>query len=216
MLGCVLELGLAVVGIYLLATGKAKLPAGWSIKGPLVRYAGIAFIAPLPLIFLISFALGFAEGFRDKTPDLKSAAPLLTGIEVGVLVTCCTMSAILIGMAYLKQLSPEDRFFEDRPPSKHDHLGLPTLTRKPKNLVLAAPPRQVCRERPDMDPTKGYAAIRPAPETPTTSPPTQSPQQEYETNAAPSAPKESTLPMAVYVVVFALVTCVGAILFWPR
>jgi hypothetical protein len=98
-----LEIGLLITGIYALATGKLTLSKNRVVHGPAARVLGVVALLPLPLAFLIGFALGVNAASRGQT--LEEVKPLLIGVELAVALLC---GGIVLGVGLAVARDPEE------------------------------------------------------------------------------------------------------------
>src|SRR5262249_33049584 len=102
-----LEIGLLVVGLIVLITGKFKLGKHRAATGAAARFAGLWFLLPIPLAFGILMIPNLARAGQGK--ELNSTDWKLTStlIELGVCVVCALLgSAVALAMSSPSEPSP--------------------------------------------------------------------------------------------------------------
>ena len=75
-----LEIGMFVIGLIALITGKITLSRGRSLRGVAVRLAGVALLLPIPVALAVVFAYGAyvaASGERLNEEDIKLRGALI-------------------------------------------------------------------------------------------------------------------------------------------
>lgn len=103
-----LQLALAIWGIYVLYTGKLKVTNNKQVVGTAARLLGLVMLAPFPLAFMIGISIGIWAGANGKDLD-DFQVPLLA---VDVALVLCTALGV-IGIAHAIGKPPGD---ELRPP----------------------------------------------------------------------------------------------------
>ena len=78
-----LEIGLIVVGLIALVTGKVKLGKNRVATGIPARIAGAFFLLPFPVAFAIGFAIGLSQASQGKRVDTEDWKLTLSLIELG-------------------------------------------------------------------------------------------------------------------------------------
>src|SRR5437773_1370836 len=82
------EIGLLVLGIYGLTTGKLTLSKTRVVEGPAARWLAVVCMLPLPLSFVVGFVIGFTTAARGQPWNPDSWRWTLILIEGGIVVAC--------------------------------------------------------------------------------------------------------------------------------
>ncbi|MBI1913374.1 MAG: hypothetical protein HYS12_01245 [Planctomycetes bacterium] len=90
------EIGMLVVGLIALFSGKFKLSKGRVVEGAAARVAGAVLSLPLPLAFGFGFFLGAQEAARGRRFDPKEWQSTFLVVELGLLVVCGTVATIIV------------------------------------------------------------------------------------------------------------------------
>jgi hypothetical protein len=138
MVSCFIELALAGWGVYLLSTGQASTPGGRRIKGSLVRLAGVVFMLPFPLCFLIGFYMGFKEGIKGHQFDIKKHAATLMMVEMGIIFLCGAVGAVMLWMASQQPEEIERVGVRERPLSDREFERIFTANQTAEPVAAAA------------------------------------------------------------------------------
>jgi hypothetical protein len=88
------EIGLAVMGLVALFTGKLTLSKTTVLHGIPARLLGLFCMAPVPIAFMILFAIAIsiaAQGGDPSVIDGPDWKVTLWLIEVGTLISCCIL-----------------------------------------------------------------------------------------------------------------------------
>lgn len=106
-----IEIGLFVMGIIALATGKMKFSASKVVEGTPARLLGALAVGTLPLVFGLGFLYGFVIGFQNPNgvppQQLDRIKTNATIMEVGVVGLVCVL---LFGIGFsIAGPSEEDR-----------------------------------------------------------------------------------------------------------
>src|SRR5262245_56672040 len=100
---CIVEIGMLVGGIVLLAVGK--FPLGNRVSegvGP--RLAGLVLLLPLPLAFGIGMIIGANMAARGVRIDQTELALKFAPLELGIIGVCFIVAlAIVLGTAKVPQ-----------------------------------------------------------------------------------------------------------------
>ncbi len=92
MLGCILETGMLVWGIVILATGQMKLGANKVVTGLRARVIGMMFLMPLPVVITVE---SLFEHFVGTSESSIVFALLRLGIGLGILALGMTMCVLM-------------------------------------------------------------------------------------------------------------------------
>src|SRR5947208_1768716 len=93
------EIGMLVVGLIALFSGKFKLSGGRQVEGPAARWAGAVLILPLPLAFAIGLVVGVREAARGRVFNPKEWELAFALVEVGLLLLCGVIAAFIVWSA---------------------------------------------------------------------------------------------------------------------
>jgi hypothetical protein len=212
-MGCFLEIGMAVWGLYLLVTGETKSPVGKRIRGPLVRIAGLIFMLPFPLAFLAGFGMGFSAGMKGHTAMSKADIASLQLLEIGLIFGCLVIG---FGMLYCASISEPERrrdpVFQDRLLCDYDRIfEQPRPERSFSELDEVIP---VAAKPPGGEQPRGVTAQRPIPTalprprremTPAVADPMPTPRVE-----PPKSRKQDVLVFVAAAVIFVVVAWAGS------
>lgn len=81
---CGLQIGLFVMGIVMLITGRMKLSANKVVEGWPARLLGLLALVPLPLCLLIGLVFGIRAGLQGQV-DVSSQEKIILGVtEAGI------------------------------------------------------------------------------------------------------------------------------------
>jgi hypothetical protein len=215
-MSCILELALAGWGIYLLCTGEMKVLSGKSIRGGLVRVAGVFFMLPFPLAFVIGFYLGFSEGMKGRRFDIHKNAPTLILMELGIIFVCLVIGSILLWLASSQPQEPPYRRRRDISDRDFDRI----FTAKPMlDDVQAVAPRKEESVLDVVPVTAGKSegvTAQPPPLARATVPdmPRRTPVDDFDTYKSEPLPRRASVsPVMIIaaVMVFVIVAVVGAV-----
>src|SRR5262249_41523005 len=96
-MGCLLEIGLLIYGIVILARGEMSLGGGRVARGAPAYFAGLLFIFPLPAALMLGVFLGLTN------PQMFAQGPLKVPIELVLaewgLIIGCLVLGLIIGYA---------------------------------------------------------------------------------------------------------------------
>lgn len=81
-----LEIILAIYGLYILVAGKMKLSATKVVEGAPARLISLIMIAPLPLSFAVGLAIGIMAAANGQ--DVNQMRFMLLAIEVLIVIVC--------------------------------------------------------------------------------------------------------------------------------
>lgn len=209
-MGCCFELALAAWGVYLISTGEFKMPgAKRPITGTTVRLAGIVFAMPLPLAFLIGFAIGFSQGLRGRSLG-KDSMPMLMLMEFGILFACFVIGGLMIAYASFNQ--PPRRDEEDDGFSRRRNIDFDEVFETHGRLPAPTAPY------------RGEHADGVIPDRPVLPPPlprdasfdSEPPRRRERAPTKANDTKQTLVVMVMAVVLFFAVAGVGAVIMWPK
>ena len=82
------EIGLLIMGIYALATGKLTLTKRRVVRGTRARLLAIIALLPIPITVLLGMILGIIFIGQGRSVSGSEFRWMATGIEAGVVVLC--------------------------------------------------------------------------------------------------------------------------------
>lgn len=82
------EIGLLIMGIYAVVTGKMTLSKTRVIRGTPARALGVVAILPLPLSFAIGLIVGVMMVAQGQSVNTGSNRWVFAGIEATIVVVC--------------------------------------------------------------------------------------------------------------------------------
>ncbi|MCC6419604.1 MAG: hypothetical protein IT429_15325 [Gemmataceae bacterium] len=92
----VAEIGMLVLGIITVATGKLSTSAGKECRGVPARIAGVLLILPLPISLLIGLMIAVILTSQGRNFDERAAWPTL--VELGVFLVFVITAFVIAGM----------------------------------------------------------------------------------------------------------------------
>lgn len=92
----VAEIGMLVLGIITVATGKLSTSAGKECRGVPARIAGVLLILPLPISLLIGLMIAVILTSQGRHFDERAAWPTL--VELGVFLVFVITAFVIAGM----------------------------------------------------------------------------------------------------------------------
>jgi hypothetical protein len=102
----VVLIGMLVMGIYTLVTGKIKLSARKIVEGGMARLIGLILMVPLPLTLGIGLILGIAAAAQNPQNPQAHIPAWAAFIGIGS-AAICAITAILIAVATAKPVVKE-------------------------------------------------------------------------------------------------------------
>jgi hypothetical protein len=90
-----LEIGMLVLGILALVKGKLTLSKSLVVEGVAARIAGFIFLLPIPLAFVVGFAIGFNQGLRGKAYDASQFQWTMIGVELACVAGCFVLGVVI-------------------------------------------------------------------------------------------------------------------------
>jgi hypothetical protein len=107
-----LYVGMALMGLFALISGKIQLTRQSEVLGVPARLIGVFLMLPFPLTLMGSFALGLiiAPTVQGKSPEQieREIMPYAAGIVIGGIVLPVVLS-VIIAMATSRRIEPKRR-----------------------------------------------------------------------------------------------------------
>ena len=99
------EIGLLIYGIYVLIKGEYSLGKGKKLRGGAARLCGGLCLAPIPIMFIIGFIMGFVmiAGGGDPEQLQRDINKYALIIELAVLIGVVIFVTVLAKSLYNKQ-----------------------------------------------------------------------------------------------------------------
>jgi WD40 repeat protein len=138
-----MAIGLIVVGLFALITGKLKLSKDRTLTGAGVRVAGVIFLLPFPIQFCIGFIVGFATASQGKPFDPKEWELTFSLVLLALCIVCALLGC---GIAWGTSRSSAPPSVDEEPDTvlpveptaqaiSRERLPAPPLARRPPSAA---------------------------------------------------------------------------------
>ncbi len=110
MLMLVLQIGMLVMGLIALFSGKLSLTKAMTLKGAAARLAGLIMIAPLPINLGVGFVVGLTVASQGRQFNFQEWQMTFILLEVGVTLGCLLIAFLVAATMGAPDDSDESKY----------------------------------------------------------------------------------------------------------